>query len=94
VLLHIVHRPAQRSRDWILFPSSGVYLHDDHNNELGITILDIIHRPLFYLKHNDSEIGFYLRFQVAPTQFDSIARASPLLRSEDVDRMLSPKNAF
>jgi hypothetical protein len=29
----------------------------------------IIHRPVFYLKHDVSETGFCLRFQVEPTQF-------------------------
>jgi hypothetical protein len=35
---------------------------------ITITILDIIHRPVFYLKRNVSEIGFYSRLQVEPTQ--------------------------
>jgi hypothetical protein len=33
---------------------------------ITITILDITHRPVFYLKHDVSEIGFCLRFQVEP----------------------------
>jgi hypothetical protein len=33
---------------------------------LIITILDIIHRPVFYLKHDVSVTGFYLRLQVEP----------------------------
>jgi hypothetical protein len=32
-----------------------------------ITILDIIHRPNFYLKHDYLEAGFCLRLQVEPT---------------------------
>jgi hypothetical protein len=46
--------------------------------------LDIIHRPVFYLKsrpvyiskHNVSETGFYLRRQVKPTLLGRIDRAS------------------
>jgi hypothetical protein len=30
---------------------------------IAITILDIIHRSVFYLKHNVSETGFCLRLQ-------------------------------
>jgi hypothetical protein len=37
-----------------------------------ITILDIIHRPVFYLKHNVSDTGFCLCLQEEPTQFDPI----------------------
>jgi hypothetical protein len=36
---------------------------------ITIIILDIIHRPAFYLKHDRSETGFCLRFQVKPLQF-------------------------
>jgi hypothetical protein len=35
---------------------------------IAITILDIIHSPVFYLKHDVSEIGFRLRLQVETTQ--------------------------
>jgi hypothetical protein len=31
---------------------------------INITILDIIHRPVFYLKHDVSETGLCLRLQV------------------------------
>jgi hypothetical protein len=34
--------------------------------------MDIIHRPVFYLKHNVSETGFCLRLQVDPTQMGPI----------------------
>jgi hypothetical protein len=37
-----------------------------------ITILDIIHNPAFYLKHCDSETGFYPRLKVEPTQLGPI----------------------
>jgi hypothetical protein len=33
-----------------------------------ITILDIIHDPVFYVKHDVSEIGFCLRLQAELTQ--------------------------
>jgi hypothetical protein len=33
---------------------------------LTITVLDIIRRPVFYLKHDVSETGFCLRVQVEP----------------------------
>jgi hypothetical protein len=35
---------------------------------IAITILDIIHRPVFYLEHDISGAGFYLSLQVEPTQ--------------------------
>jgi hypothetical protein len=42
--------------------------------DITITILDIIHRPVFYLKHDVSETGLCLRIQVEPTQLDSVRR--------------------
>jgi hypothetical protein len=45
-----------------------------------ITVLDIIHRPAFYLKYNNSETGFCLSLQVDPTQVSPIGRASLCLR--------------
>jgi hypothetical protein len=44
----------------------------------GITtaILVITHRPVFYLKLDDSEIGFCLRQQVEPTQLGPKERTS------------------
>jgi hypothetical protein len=30
--------------------------------------LDIIHRPVFYIKHDVSKTGFCLRLQIEPTQ--------------------------
>jgi hypothetical protein len=47
---------------------------------ITITILDIIHRPVFYLKHNVSEAVFCLRLQVEPIQLGPIHRASLCLR--------------
>jgi hypothetical protein len=55
---------------------------------ITITILDIIHRPDFYLKHNVSETGFCFSLQIEPTQLDPLDRASlclarPILDPED-----------
>jgi hypothetical protein len=36
----------------------------------------MIHRPVFYLKHDISETGFCLRFQVEPTQLGPVDTAS------------------
>jgi hypothetical protein len=41
-----------------------------------ITILGIIHRPIFYSKHSVSETGFCLRLQVEPTRLCPVDRAS------------------
>jgi hypothetical protein len=43
---------------------------------MTITILDIIHRPVFYLKHDVSETEICLRLQMEPSQLDPIDRAS------------------
>jgi hypothetical protein len=37
-----------------------------------IKILDIIHRPVFYLEHNVSETGFCLLLQAEPTYLGPI----------------------
>jgi hypothetical protein len=37
---------------------------------ITITILDSIHRIVFYLKHNVLETGFCLRLKAERTQFD------------------------
>jgi hypothetical protein len=37
---------------------------------ITITILDVIHRPVLYFKHDVSVTGFYLRFKVQLTQLD------------------------
>jgi hypothetical protein len=39
------------------------------------------HRLVYFSKHNVSETGFRLRFQVKPTQLGPIDRASPHLRT-------------
>jgi hypothetical protein len=41
-----------------------------------ITILDIIHRPVFYLKQNVSVTGFFFRLQMEPTQLGPIDAVS------------------
>jgi hypothetical protein len=41
-----------------------------------ITILDIVHRPVFYLKHEVSETGFCLRLPEEPTNLGPIVTAS------------------
>jgi hypothetical protein len=43
---------------------------------ITITIFNIIHRPLFYLKHDASETGFCLRPQVRPTEMGPIEALS------------------
>jgi hypothetical protein len=43
---------------------------------ITIIILDIIRRPVFYLKKDVSETGFCLSLQVKPTRVDPIERAS------------------
>jgi hypothetical protein len=47
---------------------------------ITITILDIIHRSIFYLKQNVSETGFCLRLQVESIQLYRIDTASLRLR--------------
>jgi hypothetical protein len=65
-------------------------------DELTITILGTIYRPVLYTKHNISETGVCLRFQVEPTQLNPLDRTSLYVsrsRSspEDGHRILSPK---
>jgi hypothetical protein len=42
---------------------------------IAMAILDIIHPPAFYLRHDVSETGFYLRLQVEPTKEGSLGSA-------------------
>jgi hypothetical protein len=60
---------------------------------ITIAILDIIHRPVFYLKHDVSESGFWI-LQVEPTQMGPIGRVSLCVLGppEDWDRIESPKH--
>jgi hypothetical protein len=39
---------------------------------MTIKILDIIHRPVFYLKHCSSETGLYLSLQAEYNELDAI----------------------
>jgi hypothetical protein len=55
---------------------------------ITITIMDIIHRPVFYLKHEVSETGFFLRLQVGPIERAHLSRS--LLKTETG---LSPKRS-
>jgi hypothetical protein len=63
--------PGYTPRHWVPF-SSQVF--DPASTRF---VLDIIYRPMFYLKLNVSETGFCLRLQVEPTQLRPIDRASP-----------------
>jgi hypothetical protein len=60
---------------------------------VATTILDIIHLPLSYLKHNVSETGVCLRLQVDATQSTELLPVSGTeqVPSEDGDRIQSPK---
>jgi hypothetical protein len=44
---------------------------------ITITILDIIHHPVFYLKHDFSETELFLRLQVEQAQLGPLGRVSP-----------------
>jgi hypothetical protein len=50
---------------------------------IAISILSIIHRPVFYLKHDISETGYCLRLQVVSTQMTLTYRVSPRLQFDD-----------
>jgi hypothetical protein len=43
---------------------------------ITITILDIVHRPIFYLKQDVSETGFCLHHEVEHTHVGPIEKAS------------------
>jgi hypothetical protein len=55
---------------------------------ITISILDIIHRPAFYLKHKVLETGFCLRIPVEPTQLGPIDRVG---LSPDTDTMFETR---
>jgi hypothetical protein len=62
-----------------LFVNGTVNVHQILNFKTWIdqqTILDNIHRPVFYLKHVVSKTGFCLGLQGKPTQVGPIDRAS------------------
>jgi hypothetical protein len=62
------------------------------NNNITITIVDIIHRPAFYLKHDVSDTGFCLRLQVEPTHVGPIDRASVWPRKPATTRIVFIKS--
>jgi hypothetical protein len=43
---------------------------------ITITILDIIHRPVFHLRHDDFGTWFCLRLKVEPTEMGPVGRAN------------------
>jgi hypothetical protein len=57
------------------------------SSHITVTILDIIHRTVPYLKHDVSETGFYLGFQMEPTQSGPIDRTSLCLRTDVCKRI-------
>jgi hypothetical protein len=48
---------------------------------INITILDVIHRPVFCLNHDVSDIEFCLCLRVEPTQVGPIGKCSLCLRT-------------
>jgi hypothetical protein len=52
------------------------------HKKITITILDIMHRPVFHLKYDISETGFCFCLLVEPTQLDPIDRVSPSFRGQ------------
>jgi hypothetical protein len=65
-----------------------ILFQDDHSNCFNITfiILNNIHRPAFYLKHDILDIGFCLRLRLEPTQVDPIDRAIACLQRQTSSR--------
>jgi hypothetical protein len=51
---------------------------------ITIAFLDIIHRPLFYLKHDVSETVFCFLLEVVPNQMSPIERSSHCLRRQPI----------
>jgi hypothetical protein len=47
----------------------------------NIMFLDIIHRPVYFSKHNVSDTGFCLRVQAKSSHLGTIDRAGPHLRT-------------
>jgi hypothetical protein len=56
---------------------------------ITITILDIIHRPVSYLKHSFSQTGFGLRLRMVATQLGPTGRAVPVSGHQLGDRIQS-----
>jgi hypothetical protein len=57
-------------------------------SDTSVTILDIIHRPVFYLKRNVSETGFCLRLQLVSLRTLGPNEQVP---PEGGDKIQSPK---
>jgi hypothetical protein len=53
---------------------------------MNITILDIVHFRVFYLKCSISETGFCFRLVVVSTQLGPIDRVNSCLRTRERDR--------
>jgi hypothetical protein len=71
------------------YSAENAALHNYHYEKvqsvvvsITITILDIIHRPVFYFKDNVSETGFSLRLQVEHIQLGLIDTASLCRRTQ------------
>lgn len=62
---------------------------------ISITFLDIIHLPVFILKHTILETEFSLHLQVKPVQMGPIVRPSPYLWTPEPtqDRVYKPSTA-
>jgi hypothetical protein len=56
----------------LLNKPSDSQLPEKYFAPVTITILDIIHHPVFDLKHDVSKTGFCLRLQAGPTQLSPI----------------------
>jgi hypothetical protein len=56
--------------------------------------VDIIHRPVFYLKHSPSDTGFRLRLQVEPTQLEPTDRFDLLLLNNSNSNINSTNRAY
>jgi hypothetical protein len=55
--------------------------------DITITILDVIHCPVYYLKHGISETGFCVCLQVELTEVDLVDRASLYLQMGQKQRI-------
>jgi hypothetical protein len=70
---------------YVLHPVVCVVLKFSHNyyvfGHYPLSCLYLKKHPVYFSKHNFSETGFCLCFQVKPTQLGPIDRASPYLRT-------------
>jgi hypothetical protein len=66
----------------VMYSHSKLTNHKEQNIcFVTITFLNIIHRPVFHLKHDVSKTGICLRLQMKHTQLDTIDRANLCLRT-------------